>query len=839
MNSSYTHASADGRKQRGTQWDAWVWMLAATFSGVLLAIILFRLAATMAYKPITLEGLTPLPKSVQGDVKLSDGRAITQSFRAGARQMSHLGIGIANLREADARGVVTVTLKNASGAQIIKRNLALSTLRADDITIVPARANLVPGAHYILTLRTHGVLPAHALSVFYEGDARGFPEGNAMLLVDGKGSTEHRPLSGNIRFQILRRPTGSVLADAVLHSRAATLLGLLGIVLVLTWMSPLRRRVREILERPLDIPVQRLTRRDMLSAAIVGVALATFVTWPQLTSLQRITTMGDVQRALVYRAIARDTLLKEGKVALWDPYLCGGEPLLANAESAQLDPFFLFVLAFGENLGTRLSVTAALTLGFVGAYAIARRFLGAGRIASLVAGGLFSFSGFQMLAFANGNYAWLPVGWIPWVLFFFLESNRRPKFFVGSSIALAFLFLGGSVHMTVYALLATAFLALILSILFRNSRPVLMLILSFMLFTLLVAVKLFPAVEVQAISADFHRPPGFLPPLNWIPKMFWDRTQLTTPQWTFAETGENYRWIEYGAYVGLGPVLLFLVSLPLLVRQKVPAAMLGAAALLFLMIFGYFPWTVLHRLPLLSEILRNPQRARSVFLLFLGLLVASGITALSRRFLSDRWLKALGTTVLTFAILIDLVMFHAPLFRNLYTFTPPLLSRREEFIRVRDSYTNESAGLYRVGYENYRINQGTTDLCNPYMMKRGVAARGNDSSNPLEPYFGEAALPRGGVAQRVATRPTRIAVEFTTPQEDWLLVNQNFFPGWRTNPRREIANKGGLLASRVLPSDTTMTFTYAPLSFPIGAVVSIGALAGAVRVLRDRKRHGT
>ena len=212
---------------------------------------------------------------------------------------------------------------------------------------------------------------------------------------------------------------------------------------------------------------------------------------------------------------------------------------------------------------------------------------------------------------------------------------------------------------------------------------------------------------------------------------------------------------------------------------------------------------------------------------------------LSRRLPSSRALTPLAVTAFTTFVLIDLVTFHAPLYENLYIFQPPHLTPAPSFVRVRDSHTQNAEGLYRVGYENYRANQGTTDLCNPYLVQRGIAARGAESSNPLRPYFGEATLTGAGMVHDVMVKPARLTVALEPRAPGWLLVNQNFFPGWRTTPPREVTSKDGLLASRVLPSDTTMTFTYAPLSFPIGALVSIGALAGVVRVLRGRDQRNS
>ena len=558
---------------------------------------------------------------------------------------------------------------------------------------------------------------------------------------------------------------------------------------------------------------------ELIFALAAAVSMAAAVTLPYFTQLERVTTMGDVQRALVYRGVAREGVLQGGKTALWDPYLCGGEPLLANAESAQFDPWFLLVLAFGENLGARLSVPATLVLGFLGVYFLSR-FVGLTRLPALLAAMIFPFSGFQMLAFANGNFAWLSIGWIPWFLLFYLMSLERARWLPVSALAAAFIWLGGSAHMTVYVFLLAGFMAVALAIQRRQWRPILMLTMAGVMAMLFSAIKLIPAAEVQALSGDFSRPPGFIPPWSWIPKMFWDRSQLATEQWTFEATGENFRWIEYGAYVGVVPALLFFFGLMRVRRRTMWLAIAAAAVLLFPMIFGWYPWLWLKQVPFLDEILRNPQRARSVWLLAFGLLAGLGLMNLTR----NRWVWA-GVVAL---VLVDLATFHSGLYSGLFNLERPALERKPAFERHLVSYTDEERGYYKLGYENYLANQGTTDLCNPYLVQRGVHARGIQSSDPARPYLGEAYLTEGGEAKLAHIETNRLVVAAEPERAGWLIMNQNYFPGWKTDPPREVKNFDGRLAARVFPEDREIIFEYRPRSYAVGRAITLVALAGGI-----------
>ena len=56
----------------------------------------------------------------------------------------------------------------------------------------------------------------------------------------------------------------------------------------------------------------------------------------------------------------------------WDPYKCGGMPLIGNPSSRVLTPFFLLHLIRGPLIGIHLEIVAHLAIGFAGAHLLAR-----------------------------------------------------------------------------------------------------------------------------------------------------------------------------------------------------------------------------------------------------------------------------------------------------------------------------------------------------------------------------------------------------------------------------------------------------------------------------------
>src|SRR3989344_3741598 len=77
----------------------------------------------------------------------------------------------------------------------------------------------------------------------------------------------------------------------------------------------------------------------------IGIVLSIVATFPLFQHSTYISNHGDINRGLIYSGVARDAILS-GHMPTWNPYLCGGGPLLADVESWFLQPFFFLTLPF-------------------------------------------------------------------------------------------------------------------------------------------------------------------------------------------------------------------------------------------------------------------------------------------------------------------------------------------------------------------------------------------------------------------------------------------------------------------------------------------------------------
>ena len=88
----------------------------------------------------------------------------------------------------------------------------------------------------------------------------------------------------------------------------------------------------------------------------------------------------------VYRSVA-----EFGELPLWNPWYCGGFPMIGNPQAASLDPFFLLDLLIGPIVAIKLKIVAHYAIGLGGMYWCCRQ-MGLSLLASVYAAGTFLFS---------------------------------------------------------------------------------------------------------------------------------------------------------------------------------------------------------------------------------------------------------------------------------------------------------------------------------------------------------------------------------------------------------------------------------------------------------------
>jgi hypothetical protein len=148
--------------------------------------------------------------------------------------------------------------------------------------------------------------------------------------------------------------------------------------------------------------------------------------------------------------------LRQGRLPLWNPYLFAGSPFLANPQTGVFYPGSWLFAVLDVPPAYALNFLAHLALAAISLYVFARSSLGLGRLASMLGGAGFAFSGF-MNGQAGHINQFSVAAWLPAVALFLDLSLRglRPWPFAALVVGLALQIVAGhpqEVYMTVAAL---------------------------------------------------------------------------------------------------------------------------------------------------------------------------------------------------------------------------------------------------------------------------------------------------------------------------------------------------------------------------------------------------
>ncbi len=552
----------------------------------------------------------------------------------------------------------------------------------------------------------------------------------------------------------------------------------------------------------------------------------------------------------------RSALLRDRQLPLWNPYVNGGTVLLAHPHCPAASPWYLPVFLLGAPLGLRVQVVLFMVLGTTGMAALLHH-QGVGRMGCFAGGVIFMMGSHFPLHIAEGHLEWCVLGLMPWLLFAFLKGQTSRRLLIAAGVLLASILTFGAVYIPAVFLPCFAVWAVLESIKERRLKPV---VLGGGLLAValpLSAVKLLPLLE---FTGGFPRPTvseGFSP--RGLPAVFFDPRQellyrafrdiyvpprhrefKTIPDWQslpiatrLAERGFHWGWHEYGCYITWLGMGLAAVGVFVSWKSQWPLYAVGLLALVTALGNGspVDVYAVLQKLPLYAS-MHVPSRFLAFVLFALAVAAGHGLGWLGKKSESSRFRQFFMPIcwAIAGAILIELSATGWRLFDDIFVCRPQFevpASPPEFAIRVRTTanrdprmmsslypYLKSNTGVLN-GYENLAVAQG------------GVKIEGEPG------YRGEVYLEQGtGRAEIADWTMARVRVALDIPSADRLVLNQNFYTGWRAEIlgenglRREnaSANARRLVSIAVEPGDREVEFFYRPASFVRGAWISGTAL---------------
>jgi hypothetical protein len=337
-------------------------------------------------------------------------------------------------------------------------------------------------------------------------------------------------------------------------------------------------------------------------------------------------------------------LAAAGGLPLWDPFLHGGQPFLADPNNSALYPTAWLSLVLPPVFAANAEIALHFLLGALAAYLLARD-LGLSRAASAAGGAAFALCGFT-LSLANLFNRALAMPWLPFLLFFWHRhlQTRRRRWLAAAAGAGALQVLTGSPEFLLLSLALAAGWALFFPYgpaSGTRSRRLFGAFLLALAVAGLGAVQILPTLPVIAGSAR-GQPRTFSSFATWslspqrLPELvvpgFFGRTDALAPADYWGHEVEDQRFpLFLSVYFGAGLLALAAWAAASRREMTLPAPLRrylgGAAALALLLAMGRFLplLPALYRAAPFLGLFRHPTKFLAAATLPLALLAAQGV----------------------------------------------------------------------------------------------------------------------------------------------------------------------------------------------------------------------
>jgi len=366
--------------------------------------------------------------------------------------------------------------------------------------------------------------------------------------------------------------------------------------------------------------------------------------------------------------------IRSAQLPLWDPYLNGGQPYLADLNNMALYPTNLLYVVLPPLFALNLDIVFHILLCAVAVYCLARS-LGLSPVASLVAGAMYGFCGYT-LSLANLLNRLAAMPYLPLILLAFQRylSLKKSKWFVCAVILGVFQVFAGAPEMVLLTWMTVFVFTCV------NGRPVnaIACMCLFLLIAGIAAVQILPAIEMVRQSTR-SAGTGYATFSAWslnpkrisemiLPGFLGSTAAATTRgYWGFRLESTGFPFI-LSVYFGIVP--LFCASFGIGGTRRNKALALLACVGFLLSIGSYLPgFRNLYEHFRILAVARYPIKFLALALLPVSLIVASGFERIfepepkrQRRAATALWIAALTLTcaylMITFSLTIGQGFLH-------------------------------------------------------------------------------------------------------------------------------------------------------------------------------------
>lgn len=545
----------------------------------------------------------------------------------------------------------------------------------------------------------------------------------------------------------------------------------------------------------------------------------------------------DWDQHIAYADAAATAVREHGELPLWNPYPCGGTPLLAHPESRVLTPFFLLYLALPVGVAMQWDIALHFLVAVLGMFLLIRQ-EGGPLPAALVGALVFGGSTFMVLHLAEGHTWILSVAYAPLVLAFYERALDKLPWAGVAGVFLALIVGEGGIYPAPHLCLFLSLYAAGLGLTRRSVRPLLVLGVVFLSATLLAAPKLLPLLSLMGRTPRHVDSTETLSPRALLHALTDRHQDLDRPfDWSY------WPWHEQGNYVGILALLLAAVAL---LKADRRSWVLGAVAVCFASLAaGHFaswaPWALLHHLPVFRS-QHVPSRFLALVVLAVALLAARGTAALLEDRSPSRWRTGLALLLVLF-VGADVLSARAGILGPLRCPMPswpasaprgePLVTlRRAPGIPVACGGHSALAPAVSAGVA---IIDAYEPLCpgSPGMVGRMRGLLGKDEPG----YQGEAWLDGQGQVELVSRTQNTLGLRVPPEASGRVILNMNWDAGWRSNGGSLSQDEQRRLVLTLAPGQRVYELRYRPPYFVLSwALWALGLLlVGGLWRFRGRR----
>ena len=562
------------------------------------------------------------------------------------------------------------------------------------------------------------------------------------------------------------------------------------------------------------------------------------------------------------------SVFQYGQLPFWNPWYCGGAALFQHPQVPVITPAYLLQPFVGLPLALKLTITIYYALALFGMTLLARKVYGLSNIWSIIlSSAIFVFNSFWALQISEGHSWIFSIAYIPYIFLGYelYLAQKRLVWLVFSAAFLALVIWSGGIYpapLTALFLCSYGFLRAVLE---RDRTPIIALTILGAYAFLFSAPKLLPVADYMWENRRIVMDREYIPPAAWL-DIFFGREQSLFVEWKEQDGSTphaprmHWGWVEYGCYVGIPLVVLFLTgifktntrSLSNSVRTRHLALLICWLAFFVLFVgdFAYFnPYRILKQLPIANS-LHVTGRFLIILTFIASLVLMEFLFHLQSKYKNRRLLRY---TIVLGSILIvgDLMLVNRNPLQEAFTIQPEMLEHVTENIpRTGEPYqVIKSLPSYGSISTMYAALTADLGILYGHVVKRkdnnwsilsqcfdglGNHLQGFELSKPL--IF---SLDPNLLITNIRFTPNRITFDARVINSGYITLNQNFVRGWSfTGVEVPVENLDHKPAVRMAPGFyRDLSFNFLPSSFWIGLGFLLLGLLIAMAHLRYNKLH--